>query len=215
MFVLSAELCRSPEKLLSTLRISHAVPCGAGAIQQNPSKNGTTGFSFQLRRLPRCHRGSAPVSFRLRLASRRDTGGRILDHMPSCLVRSRRSPVERRWWLASVGIGLGLLRSSISRRRAEYYPRGQASVATSLRSPTPLSQCQDLPASTEPHLLTIAIRTRALPECLALLHRFAPRPLKKKPPATLHQSCTTVIGRPTCRSGGPAAKSMLRRQGLG
>ena len=130
---------------------------------------------FQLRPLQTasCPWGTAPVSFRLKLASRRDTGGRIFDQIPSPPRTIPPPPVERACWLASVGIGLGLLRSSISRCFAVYYPRRPTSAATSLRSPPPLSQCQNLPASTEPHCLTIAIRSRALP------HSFAPRPLKK------------------------------------
>lgn len=46
---------------------------------------------FQLRALltALCPCGAPPVSFRLKLASRRDTGGRIFVHIPNYLVRSR------------------------------------------------------------------------------------------------------------------------------
>lgn len=84
MFVSSAELCHS-QGVLSFLSIP--VRCGAGAIPQ--ILQGRDG-GFQLRPLPTTTlpRGSALVSFRLKLASRRDTGGRIFDQIPSCLVRS-------------------------------------------------------------------------------------------------------------------------------
>lgn len=117
------------------------------------------------------------------------------------------APAERRWWLASVGIGLGLPRSSILRCCAVYYPRGSTSVATSLRSPRPLPQCQNLPASTEPHFLTIAIRSRALP------HSWASRPLKKS--RQRRPSCNKVLGRLHGMRGGPATEPMPAPRELG
>lgn len=205
MFVLSAELCHS-QSVLSFLRIP--VRCGAAWVQSRKSiRDGTEGFSFDLYQLPRCP-GAAPP-FRFASSLRRDA-----TQVAASSTRYRApsydlpAPAQHRWWLASVGIGLGLLRSSISRRRAVIYPRGPTSVATSLRSPTPLSQCQNLPASTEPHFLTIAIRTRALP------HSFAPRPLKKAVsyihPATRSDRYIVL----QCH-GGPATKSMPASPGLG
>lgn len=138
---------------------------------------------FQLRRFPTAMRPWRAPPFRFASSLRR-----VATQVAASLSKYRAAsydlaaPAERRCWLASVGIGLGLLRSSILRCCAVYYPRGSTSVATSLRSPRPLSQCQNLPASTEPHFLTIAIRSRALPHSWA--SPAAKKKKKKRPSAT-------------------------------
>lgn len=69
------------------------MPCGA--VRSN--KDGKLGFSFVLCQLTIDPLRSAPVSFRLKLASNRDTGGRIFDQIPRCLVRFHPASLERRY----------------------------------------------------------------------------------------------------------------------
>ena len=108
----------------------------AGAIPQS-NKDGTSGFSFDLCQLPSAPGERPPLRFASSL--RRDA-----TQVAACLIKYRAASydlaasAERMSWLASVGIGLVLLRSSILRCRAVYSPRGPISVTTSLRSPPPL-----------------------------------------------------------------------------
>lgn len=131
-FVLSAEFVAARASFLAILRIP--VRRRAGAIPQS-NKKGTTGFSFDLCQLP-----SAPGQPPFRFASSLHRDATQVA-APWTTYRAASydlaAPAGRIWWLASVGIGLGLLRSSISRCRAVYYPRGPTSVATSLRSSHP------------------------------------------------------------------------------
>lgn len=108
---------------LSVLRILRIpVRCGVGAIPRS-NEGGTLGFSFDLCQLPCCPWRAPPFRF----ASSLHRGA---TQVAAPLTKYRAAsydlaaPAERTPWLASVGIGIGLLRSSISPCRAVCYPRG-------------------------------------------------------------------------------------------
>lgn len=106
---------------------------GAGAIPRS-KKDGTAGFSFEHCQLPSAP-GERPP-FRFASSLHRDA-----TQVAASLTTYRAAsydlaaPAERMRWLASVGIGLELLRSSISRFAVHFYAHGgPTSVATSLRT---------------------------------------------------------------------------------
>lgn len=167
-----------PETVLSILRIP--VRCGAGAILQIQRAAGRRVSASTFANYHAAQGHPPPVRFASSLH-------RDATQVAASSTRYRAAsydlaaPAERKWSLASVGIRPWAAAIADFTAPCSLLPTGSTSAATSLRSPTPLSQCQNLPACTEPHFLTIAIRTRALPHTVS----FAPRPLKTATP-----SCT-------------------------